>query len=56
MPYSLLLSPDISPLLLVRNLVWKLLRKMALVNVTNVIVLNNPTAFTNDFQFEVCMI
>mmetsp|Transcript_5253 Transcript_5253/g.7262 ORF Transcript_5253/g.7262 Transcript_5253/m.7262 type:complete len:233 (-) Transcript_5253:317-1015(-) len=26
---------------------------MALVNVTNVIVLDNPTAFTNPFQFEV---
>ena len=27
---------------------------MALVNVTNVIVLDNPTVFTNPFQFEVC--
>ena len=26
---------------------------MALVNVTNVIVLDNPTVFTNPFQFEV---
>mmetsp|Transcript_21241 Transcript_21241/g.47931 ORF Transcript_21241/g.47931 Transcript_21241/m.47931 type:complete len:317 (-) Transcript_21241:237-1187(-) len=26
---------------------------MALVNVTNVIVLDNPTSFSNDFQFEV---
>jgi len=26
---------------------------MALVNVTNVIVLDNPTVFSNDFQFEV---
>ena len=56
MPSSLLLLLTYHPLLLVRNLVWKFLRKMALVNVTNVIVLNNPTAFTNDFQFEVCMI
>jgi histone chaperone ASF1 len=26
---------------------------MALVNVTNVIVMDNPTKFTNPFQFEV---
>jgi hypothetical protein len=26
---------------------------MALVNVTNVIVLDNPQVFSNDFQFEV---
>jgi len=26
---------------------------MALVNVTNVIVLDNPTIFSNDFQFEI---
>jgi hypothetical protein len=26
---------------------------MALINVQNVIVLDNPTAFTNDFQFEI---
>ena len=26
---------------------------MAAVNVTNVVVLDNPTAFTNPFQFEV---
>jgi hypothetical protein len=28
-------------------------RRMALVNVTNVTVLDNPTVFTNPFQFEV---
>jgi histone chaperone ASF1 len=26
---------------------------MALVNVTNVVVLDNPTAFTNPFQFDI---
>jgi hypothetical protein len=30
-----------------------LTRRMALVNVVNVVVLNNPTEFTNPFQFEV---
>ena len=38
-----------------RHRLLDLLALMALVNVKNVRVLNNPTLFTNPFQFEVTL-